>query len=172
MTKVRNGERAGASLVVVIDDRAENVTNVIMGDDGTGAGIRIPAMLIGKDSGKTLLDFASVTDGATLSAEFTLAHPNDQVELELWYSSDNTLALDFIKEFDKYVHALKANIKFVPHWVTWSCPACTDSFKKDECMGDGKYCAPNHAKSMTNNILGKDILRENLREFCLHSKLR
>ena len=38
VTKVRNAERAGASLVVVIDDREENITNVIMGDDGTGTG--------------------------------------------------------------------------------------------------------------------------------------
>lgn len=62
VTKVRNAERAGASLVVVIDDRDENITNVIMGDDGTGTGIRIPSMLIGKDSGKILKDFAVTSD--------------------------------------------------------------------------------------------------------------
>jgi hypothetical protein len=51
VTKVRNAERAGASLVVVIDNKVENITNVIMGDDGTGVGIRIPSMLIGKSDG-------------------------------------------------------------------------------------------------------------------------
>ena len=51
VAKVRNAERAGASLVVVIDNKVENVTNVIMGDDGTGVGIRIPSMLIGKTDG-------------------------------------------------------------------------------------------------------------------------
>ena len=39
---------------------------------------------------------------ATLSAEFTLANPNNFSDVELWYSSNNVLALDFIKEFDKY----------------------------------------------------------------------
>ena len=103
VTKVRNAERAGASLVVVIDDREENITNVIMGDDGTGTGIRIPAMLIGKESGKILKDFAVKSDSAaTLSAEFILANPHNYSEVELWYSSNNVLALDFIKEFDKY----------------------------------------------------------------------
>ena len=58
VTKVRNAERAGASLVVVVDDRDEDIKNVIMGDDGTGMGIRIPSMLIGKDSGKILKEFA------------------------------------------------------------------------------------------------------------------
>jgi len=73
VTKVRNAERAGASLVVVVDDREENITNVIMGDDGTGTGIRIPSMLIGKDSGKILKDFTVASDtAATLSAEFTI----------------------------------------------------------------------------------------------------
>ena len=105
VTKVRNAERAGASLVVVIDDRDEDISNVIMGDDGTGTGIRIPAMLIGKSSGKILKDFAVTSDSqATLSAEFTLANPNNYSEVELWYSSNNVLALDFIKEFDKYNH--------------------------------------------------------------------
>lgn len=51
MTKVRNAERAGASLVVVIDNRFENITNVVMGDDGSGTGIRVPSMLIGKANG-------------------------------------------------------------------------------------------------------------------------
>jgi hypothetical protein len=49
VTKVRNAERAGASLLVVVDNNLEDVKNVIMGDDGTGTGIRIPSMLIGKE---------------------------------------------------------------------------------------------------------------------------
>jgi len=83
-TKVRNAERAGASLVVVIDDRQEDITDVIMGDDGTGMGIRIPSMLIGKQSGKILKDFAVTSDSkATLSAEFSLANPHNYSEVEL-----------------------------------------------------------------------------------------
>ena len=58
VNKVRNAERAGASLLVVVDSKVENVTNVIMGDDGTGTGIRIPSMLIGKTDGQMLIDFA------------------------------------------------------------------------------------------------------------------
>ena len=60
VSKVRNAERAGASLVVVVDNKVENVTNVIMGDDGTGSGIRIPAMLIGKSDGQILKDYAKL----------------------------------------------------------------------------------------------------------------
>ena len=49
MTKVRNIEKAGGSLAVIIDDsESENVRDVVMSDDGSGAGIRIPSMLISK----------------------------------------------------------------------------------------------------------------------------
>jgi hypothetical protein len=172
VTKVRNAERAGASLVVVVDDREENITNVIMGDDGTGTGIRIPSMLIGKDSGKILKDFTVTSDtAATLSAEFTIQNPDNFSTVELWYSSNNVLALDFIKEFDRYIHDLADYIEFTPRFVTWACPACTKEFKEEECFGDGKYCAPNHSKSPTSNTLGRQIITEDLRQFCLHDRL-
>ena len=52
VTKVRNIEKAGGSLAVIIDDHEyDDVTKVIMSDDGTGTGIRIPAMLISKHAG-------------------------------------------------------------------------------------------------------------------------
>ena len=103
VTKVRNAERAGASLLVVADHQVEDVKNIIMGDDGTGTGIRIPSMLIGKEHGSILIEEAKKNNTVTLSAEFVIKHPDNTVEMELWYSSSNTLAMDFIKEFDKYM---------------------------------------------------------------------
>jgi len=107
VTKVRNAERAGASLLVVADHQQEDIQNVIMGDDGTGTGIRIPSMLIGKAQGAILMDQAKLNkEPVTLSAEFVMKHPDNTVEMELWYSSANVLALDFVKEFDKYMKDL------------------------------------------------------------------
>lgn len=58
VTKVRNIERAGGSLAVIIDNnQREDVSNVIMSDDGTGTGLRIPAMLISYREGQILKDF-------------------------------------------------------------------------------------------------------------------
>ena len=92
VTKVRVAEREGASLVVVIDNKNENVDNVIMSDDGTGTGIRVPSMLIGKNNGQILKDFALSGGLATLSAEFTMPKIEDKVHVELWFSSNNVLA--------------------------------------------------------------------------------
>ena len=154
VTKVRNAERAGASLVVVIDNVFENITNVIMGDDGTGTGIRIPSMLIGKDDDAKLRDFAKTQSGATLSAEFAVKALMDKVDMELWFSSNNQEALTFIKEFDEYAQQLQGYINFRPRYVTWGCPGCAPTYKGEECFNDGAYCAPNHAKDSFHNIKG------------------
>ena len=54
MTKVRNVAFTGGKLAVIIDSDNENITKVIMSDDGTGAGIRIPSVLIGRRDGKKI----------------------------------------------------------------------------------------------------------------------
>jgi hypothetical protein len=101
---VRNIEKAGGSLAVIIDDSSEDIRDVIMSDDGTGAGIRIPSMLISKKDGKLLKDFLrlaspEVAAQASLSAEFIMSNPDNTVEWSLWYTSSNDRALDFIKYF-------------------------------------------------------------------------
>jgi hypothetical protein len=50
-------ENIGVAVAIIIDDFEEDIENVIMSDDGTGGGIRIPSMLIGKTDGKKLLDY-------------------------------------------------------------------------------------------------------------------
>lgn len=53
--KVRNVEHAGGSMAVIIDNKkGEIVEKVIMVDDGTGSGIKIPSMLISKKDGKKI----------------------------------------------------------------------------------------------------------------------
>jgi hypothetical protein len=38
----------GGALAIIIDPKEEDISKVILSDDGTGAGIRIPAMMINK----------------------------------------------------------------------------------------------------------------------------
>lgn len=49
--KVRNMEQIGVAVAVIIDDSTDNVESIVMSDDGTGGGIRIPSMIIGKTDG-------------------------------------------------------------------------------------------------------------------------
>ena len=129
VTKVRNIQNNGGSLAVIIDDKIdEDVTKVIMSDDGTGAGITIPSMLISRKDGELLKQFLTSSDPelakkASLSAEFVIQNDNNDVVAEIWYTSSNDRALDFIKNFfDDYKKLAFSNLNFSPHIVTWACP--------------------------------------------------
>jgi len=51
VSKARNVEHAGAIMMIVIDKVQEDINQVILSDDGTGQGIRIPSLLISKLDG-------------------------------------------------------------------------------------------------------------------------
>jgi hypothetical protein len=51
VTKVRNVALNGGDVAIIIDNKNEDITGVVMSDDGTGAGIKIPSVLIGSKDG-------------------------------------------------------------------------------------------------------------------------
>lgn len=57
VSKVRNIANMGGAIAVIIDTLNEDIKDVILSDDGTGAGIRIPAILIGSKQGNILKDY-------------------------------------------------------------------------------------------------------------------
>lgn len=50
-------ENMGVAVGIVVDNNPEGIDGIVMSDDGTGAGIRIPSMLISQKDGKILFDF-------------------------------------------------------------------------------------------------------------------
>ncbi len=76
--KIRNMEKIGIAVGIVInsDEKVpQNVETIVMSDDGTGAGIRIPSMLIPHRDGKILTDFIQtntekIVKSANLVASF------------------------------------------------------------------------------------------------------
>ena len=106
VTKVRNMQELGAAVAIVVDNTDENIQDIVMSDDGTGAGIRIPSVLISKKDGMKLIDFmesASVEELNQISvvARFMMTNPDNRVEYDVWYSSSNDVALDFFHDFMK-----------------------------------------------------------------------
>ena len=61
--KVRNMEEAGVAVAIVIDDTDEDINSIVMSDDCSGAGIRIPSMLISKADGIKIVD-GDLTDAS------------------------------------------------------------------------------------------------------------
>jgi hypothetical protein len=134
--QVRNIEKAGGALALIIDKEAD-VENKILSDDGTGAGIKIPALLIGKEEGTKLKNYLQVASPekqrqTSLMAEFLISTlPDNSVHASIWYTSSDKKSLAFIKNFADYVEPiLSENLFFEPKFVTWSCPVCESSFKR------------------------------------------
>jgi hypothetical protein len=139
-------ENIGVSVAIIIDDEEENIENVIMSDDGTGGGIRIPAMLIGKTDGRKLIDFLDRASDeelkqVALMANFVMEKPDNRVEYDIWFTSSNDRALDFITDFSNYDHKLGKNVLMTPHYVFWKCTYCEEDYLRNDCFGGGKYCA-------------------------------
>jgi len=108
VTQTRNIAKAGGALALIIDQDNEDVSNVVLSDDGTGAGIRIPAMLINKIHGDILKKHLTTAGEkelkeTLLKADFLVTMGiNNNVDAELWYTSSDDKSLDFIRNMAEY----------------------------------------------------------------------
>jgi hypothetical protein len=171
VSKVRAIEELGAAVAIIIDNSAEDISHIIMSDDGSGNGISIPSMLISKKDGEELLDFLKTASDEELNqtalmATFSINSPDNRVEYDIWYSSSNDRALDFITDFEAHDKSLGTDVLMTPHFVFWKCPFCDPNYIKNDCYAGGKYCA---VEPSNNLIKGRDIIIEDLREKCLYN---
>mmetsp|Transcript_4394 Transcript_4394/g.7446 ORF Transcript_4394/g.7446 Transcript_4394/m.7446 type:complete len:227 (-) Transcript_4394:755-1435(-) len=169
--KVRNMEEAGAAVGIVVDNSDENIENVIMTDDGTGAGIRIPSMLISKKDGQKLIDFLQTAtqeqlDQIAMMAVFNISRPDNRVEYDLYFSSSNDKALDFVQDFGKINERFGDKVLFTPHYIFSSCLGCDQAYIKKNCFANGKYCAFDSAHP---KLSGREIMYEDLRQICIYN---
>lgn len=54
-------------------------------------------------------------------ASFEMEHPDNRVEYDLWITSSNDKALDFITDFGSTDKELGSNVLMTPHYVFWRC---------------------------------------------------
>lgn len=103
--KVRNMENFGISVAIIVDNRPEMVDEILMSDDGTGGGIRIPSMLIGENDGKKLIEwYKQASDkerkSMVLMCEFVMPE-HQNVNVDFWFTSSSDRAIDFLEDFRK-----------------------------------------------------------------------
>lgn len=158
-------EDAGVAVAIVVDNSDEDIDSIVMSDDGSGAGIRIPSMLISKKAGEKMLDFAKTATKEELSqvsflADFSLKRRDgaNKVDYDIWYSSTSDVALDFIQDFMKVDKAFGESVKMTPRFVFWECTDCDKETLEKHCLGGGNYCADSATK-----LNGREIILEDLR---------
>lgn len=167
-------ENLGGAVGIIVDDHNENIDGVLMSDDGTGGGIRIPSMLIGKKDGMKLHDWwmrASEEErkNMVVMAEFVMPYEEDnKVSWDFWMTSSSDRALDFLEDFQEMQESLGDNVVFNPHYVFWECNGCDADYIRDDCFAGGDYCA---VEPSNDKIKGRDIIQEDLRQKCLYNSL-
>lgn len=86
--------------------------------------------------------------------------PDNRVEYDIWFTSSNDRALDFISDFKEMDEKFGEKVLMTPRYVFWRCTFCEDEYLKNDCYGGGKYCA---VESSNRNIKGREIILEDLR---------
>jgi hypothetical protein len=176
VTKVRNIEHLGVKMAIIADDKLENTEQLIMADDGSGRSITIPSFMIRKRDADKLKQHLENNDFPVyIKGSLEIAHPDNRVEYQLWYSSVLDLEPQFVEEMARYNYHFANATQFTPRIMTYSCEFCTKEVKNRECLNDGKYCpfAPRleHAEEYLLVISGADLLKESLRQRCVYETL-
>jgi len=88
------------------------------------------------------------------------------VEYDLWYTSGDLKALDFITNMRNYNKRLGKRVLFTPHMAVWLCRHCTEVDANCLKVGNNIYCAP-PVRSPT--VIGSTALSLGLEEICIYN---
>eukprot|EP00826_Nyctotherus_ovalis_P051438 TRINITY_DN6426_c0_g1_i7.p1 TRINITY_DN6426_c0_g1~~TRINITY_DN6426_c0_g1_i7.p1 ORF type:complete len:329 (+),score=53.20 TRINITY_DN6426_c0_g1_i7:539-1525(+) len=154
----------------------QNPEDIIMIDDGTGAGIAIPTVIITKDFGNALKQAVADCEESNKSpmnrkqfvvllVDFEMDNPDDRVEYDLWYTSGDVTALKFIVGMKAYNEKLGKDALLTPHIIVRNCPYCVDTDSDCRRYGNTMYCAGFYSELP---ITGRDSLSLGVDELCVY----
>ena len=168
--KVKHAQDVGVKAVIIANtNENEKITNIIMRDNGMGGNLFIPAMMISKEDADRLKKELK-TSTVTLKLGFELPQ-TPEITLSLVLSSGNEESQEFMKSFydvGKVLTHYTVNLEI--HYVVIQCIACKNrGFDKEEenCLGGGRYCAPDPDDLINGGLSGRDVIQEDLRQMCL-----
>lgn len=117
VTKARNIAHAGGKAAIIVDNKYENITELTMSDDGTGAGLRIPAVMISKKDGEILISFMKdaeldVKRNIGLNINFMKPHPQEVPDFTFWYTSADLRSRMFLQDMEYLILPILHLINF------------------------------------------------------------
>jgi len=164
-------------MTLIADNRpGRDPESIIMIDDGTGLSIAIPTVIITKEFGddlkKTVQDVEENNNNPTnkkdfvvLLVDFKMDNPDDRVEYDIWYTSGDATALNYIISMKAYNDKLGKNALMTPHMIVRTCSFCTNQDPNCKSHGTTIYCA-----GFSNNlpISGSASLSLGIEEHCIY----
>ena len=170
VTKVRNAQKIGANMVIIINDNDEEIHNLIIADDGTGNDIYIPSAIISKKDGDKIYNFLKKNDNKVYVIIDFLLNQNKQIELETFFSSSEIKAYQLLIGLSEYFSEFNNQIIYKPRYVTHKSPNYdkNNRNKISNCVSGGLYCY--FPKKSTIVQDGELIILENLIQKCVYKE--
>jgi hypothetical protein len=181
-TKVKIAAEKGAHAVIIVDKQESKFTrrqmkNVIVAEDSYEDDIHIPSIFVCRDDGMQLVNAykrqANAAQPSPLVVELAWNIPRARVvTVDQWMSSASGESLKFLKQFAPRRKVLNQVIKFQPHFTVFSMGQGGSPQTINRMCSDssGRYCAED--PDGDGPVSGKDVLEEDLRQLCLHTKTR
>ncbi|KAA8517719.1 hypothetical protein F0562_015222 [Nyssa sinensis] len=181
--KVRNAQDAGASAILVVDDRIEPLITMDTPEEDDGPddylkNLTIPSAFITKAFGDNIKSALSRGDLVNINLDLSnsFPHPDERVKYEFWTNSNYECGpkcenqIEFVKNFKGAAQMLeqKGHAQFTPHYITWYCPEAflLSKLCRSQCINRGRYCALDPEEGFRRGYEGRDVVVQNLREAC------
>jgi hypothetical protein len=178
VTKTKMAQMVGAKMVIIADNKAEeNITGIIMADDGHGQSLNIPTIMIGKADADKIRNYivSNPDQTITMVASFPAKGEVNDVTAEFWFSAADSSAYPFISDFAQFVATFdEESVKITPHYVLWYCAECRmkgyDGSPQSNCLSGGRFCAPD--PDGKGPAEGQTVVTEDLRQICVYRELK
>ncbi|KAF7056867.1 hypothetical protein CFC21_064239 [Triticum aestivum] len=179
-TKVRNGQKAGAAAVLLVDQITQPLFTVDKSESSQATNdlqdVTIPSALITRSLGNSLKKAIDNVDLVNVSFNWgeSRLYPDERAEYEFWTNSNDECGpkcdsqVDFLKRFKGVAQTLekKGYTQFTPHYITWHCPESYQNSKmcRSQCINYGRYCAPDPEQHRYD---GCDVVVQKLHQLCV-----
>lgn len=175
VTKVKVAQKKKAHAVIIVDNEgsqktSKEIQHIIVADDGYGANIDIPSVLISRKEGQKLIDPLRQDPGTQVIVELNWDVPADNVVVvDLWMSSASLSSHKFLKDFEPKRNALNEYLQFIPHYHIFSMSSSEDY--KELCSDPSlQYCAED--PDAGGRVTGQTVVTEDVRQLCIHDLYR
>lgn len=175
--KAKNVQDVGGAMALIVNNRpSQDPEDIIMIDDGTGINVAIPTVIVttafGEELKKTVLEAEENNRSPTntkrfvvLLVDFEMNNPDNRVEYDIWYTSGDIRALEYISSMRQYNDKLSTNALMTPHLIVRSCLYCSDMDPDCRMYGNVLYCA---GFSKVIELTGRDSLTLGVDELCIY----